>query len=105
MKNKKFYEGTYLLTIDNCYSSSNEFNNTLSETPNEHKSFNLIKLDNGQFALQPNNRILFYDQSLIPSGTKIPDFKVSTKEYSCEDGNKWSAGDEDKFFYDIKESD
>jgi hypothetical protein len=105
MKNKKFYEGNYILTIDNCYSNPNEFNNTLSETPNEHKSFNLIKLDNGQFTLQPNNRVLFYDQSLIASGVKIPDFKVSTKEFSCENGSKWSAGDDDKFFYDIKKVD
>jgi hypothetical protein len=77
---------------------------SLSETPNEHKSFNIIKLDNGQFAAQPNNRILFYDQSLTPLGINKPDFKVSTKEFICEKGTKWSVGDKDNFFYEFKEN-
>ena len=71
----------------------------------KHKSFNIIKLDNGQFAAQPNNRVLFYDQSLTPNGVNKPDFKVSTREFFCENGNKWSTGDEDNFFYEIKEKD
>jgi hypothetical protein len=60
-------------------------------------------LDNGQFAAQPNNRVLFYDQSLTKSDVNKPDFKVSTHEFSCEDSSKWSAGDEDEYFYSIKE--
>lgn len=100
MKDKKFYRGEYMFTIDSCSSEPNELNVSLSETPNEHKSFNIIKLDNGQFAAQPNNRILFFDQSLTPKGITKPDFKVSTKEFKCEDGSKWSA-DSDDFFYEI----
>lgn len=103
MKNKNFYEGTYMFTIDSCHSEPNELNVSLSETPNEHKSFNIIKLKNGQFAAQPNNRVLFYDQSLVSGDIKIPDFKVSTKEFFCEDSFKWSVGDSDKFFYEVKE--
>ncbi len=102
MKDKQFYKGEYMFTIDSCHSEPNELNVSLSETPNEHKSFNIIKMDNGQFAAQPNNRILFYDQSLTPKGIKIPDFKVSTKEFYCEDSTKWSVGDSDDFFYDVK---
>lgn len=100
MKDKKFYKGNYLFTIDSCHSDPNELNVSLSETPNEHKSFNIIKMENGQFSAQPNNRVLYYDQSLTPKGIKIPDFKVSTKEFFCEDGTKWSVGDQDVFFYD-----
>lgn len=105
MKNKKFYKGNYLFTIDSCHSDPNELNVSLSETPNEHKSFNIIKMENGQFAAQPNNRVLYYDQSLTPKGIKVPDFKVSTKEFFCEDGTKWSVGDQDVFFYDDKSED
>jgi hypothetical protein len=101
LKNKTLYNGHYMFTIDSCHSNPNELNVTLSETPNEHKSFNIIKLDNGQFAAQPNNRVLFFDQSLTPKGVTIPDFKVSTKYFNCEDGLKWSAGDSDDFFYDL----
>jgi hypothetical protein len=61
-------------------------------------------MDNGQFAAQPNNRVLFYDQSLTPSGVKVPDFKVSTKEFYCENSLKWSAGGSDSFFYEINET-
>jgi hypothetical protein len=102
MKDKKMYDGEYMFTIDSCHSDPHELNVSLSQTPNEHKSFNIIKLDNGQFAAQPNNRVLFYDQSLTPKGVTIPDFKVSTKEFMCENGLKWSAGENDDFFYTIE---
>lgn len=102
MKDRKFYRGEYMFTIDSCHSEPNELNVSLSQTPNEHKSFNVIKLDNGQFCAQPNNRILFHDQSLTPKGITKPDFKVSTKEFICERGSKWSAGDDDNFFYDLE---
>lgn len=101
MKDKKTYEGTYMFTIDSCHSDTNELNVSLSETPNEHKSFNIIKLDNGQFAAQPNNRILFHDQSLTPRGVFVPDFNVSNTEFYCENGTKWVAEDE-TYFYNIK---
>jgi len=29
---------------------------------------------------------------------------VSTKEYSVEGEQKWTAGDDDKFFYELKEN-
>jgi hypothetical protein len=102
MKDKTLHKGEYLFTIDSAHSEPNELNVSLSETPNEHKSFNIIKLDNGQFTAQPNNRILFHDQSLTPNGLKIPDFKVSTKEFLCEKGNKWSVSDNNSFFYEFE---
>ena len=101
MKDRKMYGGTYLFTIDAGHSEPNEINAGLSQTPNEHKSFNIIRLDNGQFAAQPNNRVLFYDQSLTPKGVTAPDFKVSTHEFHCEDGLKWSTDDD--FFYKIED--
>ena len=102
MKDREFYKGEYMFTIDSAHSDPNELNVSLSQTPTEHKSFNVIKLDNGQFAAQPNNRILFHDQSLTPLGICKPDFKVSTKEFLCERGSKWSAGNDDSFFYEFE---
>lgn len=99
MKDKKFHKGQYMFTIDSCHSEPNELDVSLSQTPNEHKSFNVIKMDNGQFAAQPNNRTLFHDQSLTPNGITKPDFKVSTHEFVCEQGHKWAANDE--YFYEI----
>lgn len=102
-KDKLYHDGEYMFTIDSCHPETNLLNTTLSETPNEHKSFNVIKLDNGQFAAQPNNRIKWFEQSLIAHETKIPDFKVSTHSFSVEQNPKWSAGDQEEYFYEIKE--
>ena len=100
---KKWHRGCYLFTIDNCNATNIERNVTYSEIPSQHKSFNILKLENGHFAAQPNNRVLFFDKSLTPSELKFPDFKVSTVEYSVEGEEKWTAGDSDEFFYELKE--
>jgi hypothetical protein len=102
-KDKKYYKGEYMFTIDSCHSDPNELDTSFSEHPPEHKSFNIIMLDNGQYAAQPNNRIKWFEQSLIPHETKTPDFKVSTKYFSVEQEEKWSAGNQDGYFYDIEE--
>ena len=100
MKDKSKAPGYYLYTIDSCSSDPNEVDVSWSETPNEHKSFNIIKLDNGQFAAQPNNRILWKHQSQTPStNLKIPYFKFSTKTWICENSDRWSASGSTTFTY------
>ena len=64
---KKWYHGEYLFTIDNCHSDHNTLNTSYSEVPEEHKSFNILELDNGHYAAQPNNRSIYYDKSLTPA--------------------------------------
>lgn len=103
MKDKQLYEGEYMFTIDSCHSDPQELNCSLSETASEHKSFNIIKLDNGFFAAQPNNRIRWYDQSLVPLETKKPDFNYMNKIYSVEGSNKWSVGHTNEWAYKSKE--
>ena len=100
MKDKSRAPGYYLFTIDSCSSDPNEVDVSWSETPNEHKSFNIIKLDNGQFAAQPNNRILWKHQSQTPStDLKIPYFKFSTKTWISENSDRWSAAGSSTFTY------
>ena len=101
MKDKSRAPGYYMFTIDSCSSDPNEVDVSWSETPNEHKSFNIIKLDNGQFAAQPNNRILWKHQSQTPStDLKIPYFRFSTKTWICENQDRWTASNSTKFNYD-----
>ena len=100
---KKWYYGKYLFTIDSCHADTNILNVNYSEVPEEHKSFNIIELDNGHYAAQPNNRVIFYDKSLTPAKTLQPDFKVSSKYYSVENKSKWTAGDDTNYFYDLKQ--
>jgi hypothetical protein len=56
-------------------------------------------LDNGQFALQPNNRCRFYDPAFNPKDMLFPDFKVATRNYSVEQSAKWRLGDTDDVMY------
>ena len=66
---------------------------------------NFGKLDNGQFFAQPNNRMLWYEQSLTPKELKRPDFQVSTRNFFCEQESKWAFGDSNDYFYEDKERD
>lgn len=100
---KKWHYGKYLFTIDSCHADTNILNVSYSEVPEEHKSFNILELDNGHYAAQPNNRCLFYEKSMTPSKMLQPDFKVSTEYYSVENKSKWTAGDDTNYFYDLKE--
>ena len=93
-------KGEYLCTLDNYHSDPDVVDYSTSEVPQEHKSFNLIELENGQYALYPNNRCRVYDISLTPNEAKIPDFKVSTEYYQVENGVKWGRlGDCDDYFW------
>ena len=71
-----------------------------SEMPDEHKSFNLIELRNGQYCLYPNNRCRIFDTSMTPQDVKIPDFKVSTRIFEVENDVNWGRlGDCDDYFW------
>ena len=94
-------KGQYIFTIDNYHADINVIDNNVSEVPQEHKSHNCIQLENGQYALYPNNRMRLYDLSITPQHPKTPDFKVSTIEYQVENGTEWGRlGDTDDYFWE-----
>ena len=86
-------------TIDNAHRDSSILDTNFSEHDPEHKSFNVIKLDNGQFAAQPNNRVIWRDSSLTPENLLTPDFKVCTQNYKVETEPKWSVGHTEEWQY------
>jgi len=94
------YAGEYMFTLDGANPDPRVPDFGFSETPDEHKSYNLLKLDNGQFALQPNNRVLFFDNALAHKELKMPDFKVCTHKYTVEDKAKWRLGSTSTVNYD-----
>jgi len=102
-KDRRMHAGEYCFTIDNCHTDSSTLDTNFSEHDPEHKSFNIIKLDNGQFAAQPNNRVIWRDQSLVPEETQRPDFKVCTQNYTVETTPKWSVGHSEEWQYQTKE--
>ena len=102
-KDKKRHTGSYLFTVDWAHPDSNIVDTDHSEVPQEHKCAHIMALDDGNYAAQPNNRILWH----IPSFTvrnEVPDWKVNHKVWSVEDSREWRTADTDKFFYDIEET-
>jgi len=103
-KDKKWYHGTYLFTVDWAHPESNIVDTEHSEIPAEHKCAHIMALENGNYAAQPNNRIIWS----IPSFTvrdEVPfDWKVQTTTWTVEDSSKWKTEDSDRFFYNIEET-
>ena len=102
-KDKNMHAGEYMFTIDNAHRDRSTIDINFSEHDPEHKSFNVIQLDNGQFAAQPNNRVIWRDSSLTPDKLKRPDFKVCTQNYRVETEAKWSVGHTDEWQYMTKD--
>jgi hypothetical protein len=99
-KDRQLHTGIYMFTLDSCNPDPRIPDFGFSETVDEHKSYNVLKLDNGQFALQPNNRCQFFDPAFNPQEMKKPDFKVATRKYSVEQHAKWRLGDTSTVSYD-----
>ena len=96
----KTYNGEYLFTIDWAHPDVNILNTEHSEMVSEHKCAHFIKLTSGNFAAQPNNRILWN----VPNFTNysgVPDYKVQTTEWNVENKN-WLTEDTDKMFYQVE---
>jgi hypothetical protein len=101
-KDKKWHPGSYLFTVDWAHPEGNIVDTDHSEIPQEHKCAHIIALDDGNYAAQPNHRILWH----IPSFTvrdEIPDWDVQWTEWSVEDSRKWQTEDTNKFFYSIED--
>jgi hypothetical protein len=92
--------GNYLMTFD-------WYSNPYSEEPTQYKAAHLIKLDDGNFTLQPNNRLMWRDMSFVtrPFPQK-PDWKIDNKDWFCEGvSDKWLMNKEDEeiYYYNIHE--
>jgi hypothetical protein len=100
-KDKGLYSGTYLFTIDWAHPDSNILDVEHSEIPQEHKCAHILELSNGNYAAQPNNRILWNIPSYTTKVNK-PDYKVQTTYWNVENKD-WKTDDSDAMFYDIDE--
>jgi hypothetical protein len=93
--------GSYMMTFD-------WYNNPYSQEPTQYKAAHLIKLDGGNFSLQPNNRLMWKDMSFItkPFPDK-PDWKVDNKDWVCESvSDRWTINHEnDSYYYNVENVD
>ena len=101
-KDKKFYHGEYLFTIDWAHPDADILDCDHSEVVAEHKCGHFLSLQNGNFAIQPNNRILWSVGNFTVKQGTWPDYKVQTSEWNVEN-NTWVTEDSDRMFYEIKD--
>jgi len=72
------------------------------------KCGHFLKLDDGNFSIQPNNRILWYDPAFVANpyeGKDKPDYLINTHEWICEStvSKYTTTEDSNRMFYDVKE--
>jgi hypothetical protein len=95
LSNGEMVKGRYLFTID-CI--PREELGGFAETPDEHKTFNIIELDEGNFAALPNNRCLFFDNHFA-NPKPPPKYKTNTNYWLVEKVD-FDVGKDDKMFYE-----
>ena len=81
-------QGLYLFTIDWSHQDKNMVDTGFSETP-EHKCGHVFKMDNGNYFIYPNNRIIWMDRAwALNRIDSNPGYKIDMNIYSVEgEGN------------------
>ena len=102
-KDKKWYPGAYLFTVDWAHPEGNIVDTDHSEIPHEHKCAHIMALENGYYAAQPNNRIIWSIPSFTVKDDVPFEWKVQTSEWDVENDHKWKTEDTDRYFYGIEE--
>lgn len=99
LKDGSEHWGKYMMTFD-------WYRNPYSDEPSQYKCLHMIQLDNGNFTLQPNNRIYWKCMSFVTKPfPEKPDFMVDNKLWVCEEASdRWVVDekDDDQYYYKIK---
>jgi len=95
------YSGRYLFTFD--WAGSTDMGDTdfsMSEFPSQHKCGHFIKMDNGNFAIQPNNRMRMHDPSFTIKQDVVIHRKYNETLWTAERNLRWVTPDTDIMEYD-----
>ena len=77
-------QGMYMFTLDWSHENRNVLDTNFSETP-EHKCGHVFKMDNGNYFIYPNNRIIWMDNAWTYKRIdKNPGYKIDMTVYSVE---------------------
>jgi len=96
-----FIKGKYLFTLDWHAPDDNTTNLGFSTNPGQHKCGHVIIRDDGNFAIQPNNRVRLYDPSYTTKKTNLIHRLINTQQWDVEDAAKWVTSDDDSYHYGI----
>lgn len=93
------------MTFDWHWPESNIVSPGWSENPGQHKCGHLIKLDDGNFAIQPNNRVILKDPSFTTKLNKpVIERIINQHMWAVEDADKWVTEDSENYFYSVLSS-
>jgi hypothetical protein len=94
-------QGTYIFTLDWSHENRNNLDLGFSETP-EHKCGHVFKMDNGNYFIYPNNRIIWYDRAWTFNRIeKNPGYEIDYNVYSVE--NKGLYSTDNSYLTEFKE--
>ena len=87
-RNRNVVTGKYLFTLDWHNPDSNRLDDGYSETPNEHKCGHVIQRDDGNFAIQPNNRVRVFEPSFANQKDLVIGRIINDRVWDVEDEEK-----------------
>lgn len=97
-RTKQKYWGRYLFTIDWADSTGSNF----AEVAGQHKCGHVIELANGNYAIQPNNRLLAFNPSFTTKfGQSVIERLISDRIYTVEANPKWMLPSDERYDYAI----
>jgi hypothetical protein len=103
LKDGTWAEGNYMWTFQWGSDLTHGCDHSLAVDPSEHKSSHLIALENGAFAIQPNNRLKWHEPSHVTKPfPDRPDHTVNTAWWDAENYAKWMTEDSDRWAYAIE---
>jgi len=84
-------QGTYMFTLDWSHENKNMLDTNFSETP-EHKCGHLFRMDNGNYFIYPNNRIIWSDTAWTFNRIDVnPGYKIDMNIYTVENQSKYET--------------
>lgn len=105
-RKKEAVSGKYLFTLDWHNPDFNMLDVAYSENPGQHKCGHVILRDDGNIAIQPNNRVLVFDPAFTTKhGDLVIDRLINERSWDVEDADKWMTEDSDRYHYDVESRD
>lgn len=103
-RHRETVTGKYLFTLDWHAPDDNTVNTGFSTNPGQHKCGHVIERDDGNYAIQPNNRVRLHDPSITTKRDQhLIERLVNTRQWDVEDADKWTTSDDDRYHYGIGE--
>lgn len=91
--------GRYLFTLD---WASPDGQGT-AELPGQHKCGHVLELEDGNYAVQPNNRLRAFNPSFTTKWDRFPlvERLLSDRIYTVEQYPKWATSDDERYDYEL----